>query len=132
MRIVEVWRDDDELLWRWAYRDSEGSGHRDGRGNGGGDGDGDAVEIRGNRGYPEQEQAVHAAGMAYPGVPMRVIEPEVPMARRTGTVRSLLGVAVVLLVLTGVGIVGVLVGLVVAAAAGWGKLRRAGAHLLAR
>ncbi len=51
---VDVWREGDGL-WRWRYRDDEG------------------VDLLSNESHLEPDQAIHAASVAYPGVPVEVL-----------------------------------------------------------
>ena len=77
--LIEVWRDDRDLLWRWRYL-----GH-------------DGTDLLAHRSFPTREAAVEAAGIAYPGVPIRD-RPEAPPgpAHPVRTAMIILAVLVVL------------------------------------
>ena len=60
---VEVWREQDGF-WRWRYRNDEG------------------VDLLSNESHITRDRAVHAASLAYPGVP--VVERVDPMATGLG------------------------------------------------
>ncbi|MFN2590284.1 MAG: hypothetical protein ABR518_05910, partial [Actinomycetota bacterium] len=49
--LIEVWRQPDGF-WRWRYRDDGG------------------VDLLSNTSHISKDEAVHAASVAYPGVPM--------------------------------------------------------------
>ena len=51
--VIEVWRDDRDLLWRWTYLGRDGT------------------DLMAHRSFPTRRVAVEAAGIAYPGVPIR-------------------------------------------------------------
>jgi hypothetical protein len=49
--MIEVWQEPDGF-WRWRYRDDEG------------------VDLLSNESHGSRDRAVHAASLAYPGVPV--------------------------------------------------------------
>jgi ubiquinol-cytochrome c reductase cytochrome b subunit len=84
---VEVWQEDDEA-WRWRYLDAVEE-------------DGEPLELPANEPEPSQEEAVSAARLAYPGVPVVLLtedEAEPETDRRTRHRRWQLIVGVVLVV----------------------------------
>lgn len=80
LEIVEVWRDRLDGLWRWRYRGEDGP------------------ELPSNRAYPDEAQALDAAGIAYPGVLIRVLEDDATTppvsARRRWMIAALLLAAI--------------------------------------
>jgi ubiquinol-cytochrome c reductase cytochrome b subunit len=83
---VEVWQEDDEA-WRWRYLDAVEE-------------DGEPLELPANEPEPSQEEAVSAARLAYPGVPVEVVaeeeaEPEARRHRRWQLVLALVFIAAV-------------------------------------
>lgn len=97
MDVVEVWRDDRDLLWRWRYR-----GH-------------DGTELVANRAHPSRESAVEAAGLAYPGVLIR--DRPGPPPRATHRLRAAAVLLLVLLVGASAGVGLLLLAMLAAAVA---------------
>ena len=64
---IEVWQERDGF-WRWRYRDDDG------------------VDLLSNEGHGSRDGAVHAASLAYPGVP--VTEHADPMVAGLGLGRT--------------------------------------------
>jgi hypothetical protein len=104
--VVEVWRDDRDLLWRWRYRGQDGT------------------ELMANRSYPTRDAAVASAGVAYPGLLIRD-RPE-PPARPAHRLRKALVLLVVMLVVAvaGIGLILVAAVLRTAVAIRAAKVRR--------
>lgn len=103
---VELRRDRDGL-WRWRFRSLP-----------------HGVLLEGNESYPDREDAVRAATVAYPGTPL--LEPPAPdgagprwSRRRSAAVAAVSLVMVVLLVVLTAG-----AGALIAASLGWRGLRR--------
>ncbi len=94
--VVEVWRDDRDLLWRWRYR-----GH-------------DGTDLMAHRTFATRASAVEAAGIAYPGILIRD-RPE-PPARPSHRVRWAIVALAAMVAITTAGIGLLLVAAVVAAA----------------
>jgi hypothetical protein len=69
---VEVWRDD-EGRWRWRYREGEGG------------------DLLGNESHPTRIQAVRAAAVAYPEVPIQILVQQESSRRARGGVSAALG-----------------------------------------
>jgi ubiquinol-cytochrome c reductase cytochrome b subunit len=73
---VEVWEEEDGL-WRWRYRDDEG------------------VDLLSNESHLTRDEAIHAASVAYPGVPVRVKPPARAGARRRSGLGTAIGRAII-------------------------------------
>ncbi len=97
---VEVWLDDEDRLWRWRF-----VGH-------------DGTTLMANRSSPTRDEAMAAARVAYPGVPVREqATPPSPSRRRRRGRAWLVGLLVAASVLTAGLVLVVLAAVAVAAVA---------------